>query len=175
MKEKIKKIKVSREQFAEVLYYWFSGFLTEKKVRKTAKEVGFRIWKREDYKKIYKELFIFNMWLIIHTCENVFDDEDKRNECLDVFHNLVYNRTISNNNEISFIDWKISISSKYIEYSKAMKREHPSGPLWVVADLLNRYLFGEVKKDLSFQLKVMAHAGLFVEHLGEGLLQYDIE
>ena len=111
MKEKIKKIKISREQFAEVLYYWFSGFLTEKEVRKTAKEVGFRIWKREDYKKIYKELFIFNMWLIIHTCENVFDDEDKRNECLDVFHNLVYNRTISNNNEISFIDWKISISS----------------------------------------------------------------
>ena len=175
MKEKIRKIKVSREQFAEVLYYWFSGYLTEKYVKKTAKELGFRIWKRKDFKKIYKELFIFNMWLTIHTCEKVFDDEDKRNECLDVFHNLVYNRTISNNNEISFIDWKISISSKYIEYRKAMKMEHPSGPLWVVAETLTRYLFGEVKKDLSFQLKAMAHAGLFVEHLGKGLLQYDVD
>ena len=169
-----KKVKVTKKKLAESLYYWFSGYLTEKEVKKTAKELGFRIWKREDFKKIFKELFVFNMWLIIHTCENVFDDEDKRNECLDIFHNLVYNRNIDNN-EISFINWKISIVSRYIEYSKAMKTEHPSTPLWVVAEILNRNLFGEVKKDLSFQMKVTAHIGLFVKYLGEVILRYDIE
>ena len=87
---------------------------------------------------------------------------------------MVYNRNIDNS-EISFINWKISIASRYIEYSKAMKTEHPSTPLWVVAEILNRNLFGEVKKDLSFQMKVIAHIGLFVKHLGEGILQYDIE
>ena len=169
-----KKVKVTKKQLAEALYYWFSGYLTEKEVKKTAKELGFRIWKKEDFKKIFRELFVFNMWLIIHTCENVFDVEDKRNECLDIFHNLVYNRNIDNN-EISFINWKISIVSRYIEYSKAMKTEHPSTPLWVVAEILNRNLFGEVKKDLFFQMEVIAHIGLFVKHLGEGILQYDIE
>ena len=169
-----KNVKVTKKQLAEALYYWFSGYLTKKEVKKTAKELGFRIWKKEDFKKIFRELFVFNMWLIIHTCENVFDVEDKRNECLDIFHNLVYNRNIDNS-EISFINWKISIASRYIEYSKAMKTEHPSTPLWVVAEILNRNLFGEVKKDLSFQMKVIAHIGLFVKHLGEGILQYDIE
>ncbi|GAJ13843.1 unnamed protein product, partial [marine sediment metagenome] len=169
-----KKAKVTKKKLTESLYYWFSGYLTEKEVKKTAKELGFRIWRREDFKKIFKELFVFNMWLIIHTCENVFDDENKRNECLDIFHNLVYNRNIDNN-EISFINWKSSIASRYIEYSKAMKTEHPSTPLWVVAEILNRNLFGEVRKDLSFQLKVIAHIGLFEKYLGEVLLKYDIE
>jgi len=165
---------VTKKKLTESLYYWFSGYITEKEVKKTAKELGFRIWKKEDFNKIFRELFVFNMWLIIHTCEKVFDDEDKRNECLDIFHNLVYNRNIDNN-EISFINWKSSIVSRYIEYSKAMKTEHPSTPLWVVAEILNRNLFGEVRKDLSFQLKIIGHIGLFEKYLGEVLLKYDIE
>ena len=166
---------MTKNQLAELLYHWFSMFVTEKEVKKNAKELGFRIWwRKEKFKKISKELFIFNMWLIILTCEKVIDDEDKRNECLDIFHNLVYNRNI-NSNEISYKDWTISISSKYIEFNKAINTEHPSTSLWVVAKVLNRNLFGEVKEDLSFQLKVCSKIGLFVEHLGKEMLKYDLE
>jgi len=37
MKEKIKKIKVSREQFSEGLYYWLSEYLAKKAIKKALK------------------------------------------------------------------------------------------------------------------------------------------
>jgi len=45
----------------------------------------------------------------------------------------------------------------------------------VVAEILNRNLFGEARKDLSFQLKVIGHIELFEKYLGEVLVKYDIE
>lgn len=58
---------------------------------------------------------------------------------------------------------------------KAMETEHPSTPLWVVANLINRNLFGEIKKDLKFQSLVIAYIGLSLKHLGEAIKQYDID
>lgn len=169
-----KKVKVSREQLAEVLYYWLAGYLTKKAIKKTAKELSFRIGNNKDFSKIFEELFALNMWLTVYTCEGVFEDEDKRNECLDIFHHLVYNHHIENK-ESSFNDWMMLISPRYIEYSKAMETEHPSTPLWVVANIINKRLFGEIKEDLFFQMKMVAHIGLFIEHLGKAIKEYDIE
>jgi len=168
------KVKVSKKQFAEVLYYWLSGYLTKNAIKKSAKELGFKIRNNKDFSKIFEELFVLDMWLIVYTCEGVFEDEDKRNECLDIFHHLVYDRHIENK-ENSFNDWMMSISPRYVKYSKAMETKHPSTPLWVVANVINKRLFGEIKKDLSFQMKMVAHIGLFVEHLGKAIKQYDIE
>ena len=114
------------------------------------------------------------MWLVVYTCEGIFEDENKRNDVLDIFHHLEYGRYLGKE-EKSFSDWMMSIASRYTEYGKAMRMEHPSTPLWVVANIINKRLFGEIKKDLSFQMKMVAHIGLFVEHLGKAIKQYDIE
>jgi len=67
------------------------------------------------------------------------------------------------------------IAPRYVEYGKAMETQHQQGPLWVAANIFNQRLFGEIKKDLSFQMKTVVHMGLFVKHLGEAIKQYDIE
>lgn len=170
-----KKLRITSRQFAEVLFHWLFMFLTEKEIKKYAKSFGFRIgiWNRKNFKKIYGELFILNMWLIVHTCERLFEDEEERNEYLDIFHNIIYYRKIVNNG-ISFINWKLSISSRYIEYSRAMETEHPSTPLWSVAKVFNRNLFGKLKKDLSSQMKVCLYVELFIKHLEKTILKYMI-
>lgn len=169
-----KKVKVSRKQFAEVLYCWLSGFLTEEAVKKTAKDIGFKIRNNKDFTKIFEELFVLDMWLIVHTAEGIFVDEDKRNECLDMFHHLIYNCHIEST-ERSYNDWMMSIAPRYAEYGKARETEHPSTPLWVVANVFNKRLFGEIKNDLRFQTMVIIYQGLFVKHLGEAIKQYNIE
>jgi hypothetical protein len=169
-----KKVKVSRRQFAELLYYWLSGFLTEKAVEKTAKDIGFKVRNNKDLNKIFEELFILDMWRVVYTCERMFEDENKRNECLDIFHHLAYDRHIKKE-EKSYIDWMISMAARYAEYGKAMETEHPSTPLWVVADVFNKRLFGEIQEDLHFQEMVIVYIGLFVKHLGEAIKQYNIE
>lgn len=171
-----KKLRITNRQFAEVLFHWLFMFLTKKEIKKYAKSFGFRIriWNRKDYRKISEELLILNMWMIVYTCEEVFEGEDKRNECLDIFHNLIYYRKIANN-ENSFRDWMISISSKYIEYSKAMETKHPSTPLWLVAKVFNQNLFGKFKEDLRFQTQVCIYIGLFNKHLGKTILKYEID
>jgi len=168
------KVKVSKKEFAEVLYYWLAGRLTKEAIKETAKSWGFKIKGNRDFNKILQELFALNMWLIVHTCEMVFEDEDKRNECLDIFHRLAYERHTEGTEE-DFGKWMILMSAKYVEYSKARETQHPSTPLWVVANLINRGLFGEIKNDLKFQTLVIAYIGLSVKHLGEAIKQYDIE
>lgn len=167
-------VRVSRDQFAEVLYYWLSGYLTKKAIKKKAKELHFKIRGNKAFNKIFDELLVFNMWLIVYTCEGVFEDEDKRNDCLDIFHHLVYERHAEGTGE-DFGKWMKSMGAKYIEYDKARQTDHPSTPLWVVAKLFNKSLFGEIKEDLIAQTKIVLHQGLFVEHLGKAIKQYDIE
>ncbi len=167
------KVKVSKEQFAGLLDYWLWGQLSDKAVKKTAKDFGFKIRNKKDFNKIFEELFIFDVWLIVYTCEGVFEDEDKRNDVLDIFHHLEYGRILGK--EESFGDWMMSLFHRYAEYGKAMETEHPSTPLWVVADVFNKRLFGEIQKDLTFQTKVITYKGLFVKYLGETIKKYDIE
>ena len=167
------KVKVSKDQFAEVLYRWLSKFLTKEAIKKTAKDLGFKL-RRRDYSKVFGELVVLYMWLIVYTCEGVLVDENKRNECLDIFHHLVYERHTERTQE-DFGKWMKSMGAKYIEYDKAMKTDHPSTPLWVVAKLINRNLFGEIREDWLLQMHIITHVELFVKHLGKAIKQYGVE
>jgi len=70
------RLKVSKSQFAEVLYHWLSISLTEKEIREKAEDFGFKIRSDNDFNKIFKELLALNMWIIVYTCERVIEDED---------------------------------------------------------------------------------------------------
>ena len=72
-----KKLKVSRDEFAKVLCYWLCTTRTEKEMNERAKDFGFKIRNDNDLYKIVAEFLVFNMWLIVYTCEAVIGDENK--------------------------------------------------------------------------------------------------
>lgn len=168
------KVKVSKNEFAEVLYRWLSKFLNKDALEKSADEFGFKIRSEEDLGKILGVLAPFYMWLTVYTCERVFEDEKKRNDCLDIFNHLVYTRS-TEGAEQDFGKWMNYMSEKYIEYDQAMKTEHPSTPLWPVATLVNKDLFGEIKEDVWIQMRIVTRIATFVKHLENALRQYDVE
>jgi hypothetical protein len=168
------KAKISKKEFAEVLYYWLSHHLAKQAIKETAKDLDFKIKSDEDFNKILQELFALNMWLIVRACERVFEDEDKRNECLDIFHHLVYERHTEETEKI-FGKWMTLMGAKYSEYNKAMETEHPSTPLWVLAKIVNKNLFGEVKEDPCLQFHIGAYVGISAKHLEELIKKCDIE
>lgn len=171
------KKKVTKNQFAEILFYWLSSHLTEKEIKRNAKELGFEIrpWhSNKDFNKLFFELLILDMWLIEYTCENFYSTEEEKLACEKLFHQLVYNRYVDKE-RYSYKDWTILVTSLFIGYDEAINSDHPSTPLWVVANVINKRLFGEIKKDLSFQMTMIAHMGLFIEHLEGALINYELE
>ena len=167
------KIPITKKQFAEVLYHWLSRALTKKEIKRNAVALDFKLIKDDDFRKIFEEYLVFDMWSIVYTCERLLENEEIRNECLDIFHNMVYNGHI-NSNEFTFKNWMISISSRYIEYNKAMKIKHPPNPLWAVVKEFNRNLFGRVRKDFFVQMDIIGCFKLFVSHIEKAILEYDI-
>ena len=169
-----KRQKVSKGQFAEVLYHWLSLNITEKEINEKAKDFGFKIRNDNDFNNIFAELLVFNMWLIVYTCEAVFNDKYKRNECLDIFHRFVYERHFYEKGQ-DFWSWMKLVLQKYQEYYTARETEHPSTPLWVVAQLIIKNVLGENTNNLEALLKIMAYQTLTFEHLATALKNYDIE
>jgi hypothetical protein len=156
------KVKASKREFAEVLFYWLAKQVNTKAIKQTAKLFdlkdkddkdfgetedlfGLNLKNKKDFTKLVEELFVLNIWLIVYNCERIFEDINKRDECLDIFHHLVYQRLIEGTGE-NFSKWMMSMGVKYIEYDRAMKTEHHLGPLWVLSKVVNKNLFGEVKK-----------------------------
>jgi len=173
MKEKEEKIKVSKEQFAEALYIWFLKCFNEKAIKETAKDLELKIKNDIDYLKIYKELFFLNMWIVVRACENEFEDENKRDECLDIFHHFVCERFIPG--ITNFKNWMKSLGEKYAEYDKAMETEHPLTPTYVLAKLINKNIFGELKKSISPQMTISTKIVFSIKHLRKAIRQFDIK
>jgi hypothetical protein len=144
--------------------------MTEESIRKIAQEIHFEIKNTEDFEKIYNEFLALNIWLIIYTCDSVIENEEKRNTYLDLLHKLVYERHIKENKT-----WLQSMTNKYLEYAKAMETEHPSTPLWVLATVVNKNLFGEIIEDPFLQIYLVNHVGLFIDHLGRTIKEFEIE
>jgi hypothetical protein len=168
------KVRVSRRQLAQVLCFWLSQRLSKQAVEETAKDLGFPICTNEDFNKVFDEMFSLNMWLIVRACQKVFEDQDKRNDCLDIFHRVAYERYIQGTEE-DFGEWIKSMGAKYIGYNTAMNMDHPVNRLWVLAKLINKNLFGEFKKDLFVQMGIGAYIGIPGKHLEELIKKYDVE
>ena len=168
-----RKVKATKEEFAEALFYWFALHLNTERVQETAKLFQFDIGSKKNLEKLVSELFDLNMWLVVHTCQRVFADIDKRNACLDIFHSLVYQR-LQEGIEIDFNEWLIRLSSKYADYYKAREKEHKLGPLWELATEFNINLHGKLNLDAFVQYKIAKYIGSVIEAL-EGLVkQYKI-
>lgn len=168
MKEKIKKIKVSKKQFAEALCLWLSKNWGIEVIKEIAKE--FEVKNIKDFIKISKELFFLNMWSVICACEAEIEDEDKRNECLDIFCNLVYKKH-PEKKEKSFSNWMEEIKKKCIEYDKALEKDNPLE----ISKLINRDLFGKSEKSLNSLLSIYPRIVFATKSLRELIKKFNIE
>lgn len=184
------KVKVSREEFAEVLFYWLCLHVGKKGIEKAAKAFDLKVKGYEDFStilrkvtgnkkdfdkvRIFEELFALNMWLIVYSCERIFEDIDKRNECLDIFHRIVY-QTLLEEEEEDFDQWLLSMGTRYIEYNKAPETKHTLGPVWELATVVNKNLFGEVKRDPFIQTRISFYVTSSIEALEEAIRKYDIK
>jgi hypothetical protein len=166
--------KMSNHEFAEVLYKWVSSHSTEKEIKKSAKKLGIKIRNDQDLRKISGELLTLNMWLTVDTCKLVIQNKDKANECLNLFHRLVYEKHLGGT-EKGLRDWIKSMIKDYTKYDRAIKTDHPMTPLWVVAELFSMNFFGEIKKDPFLLTRIGHYIALFNELLEKLIMEYDIE
>ena len=176
-----KTIQISKRDFADTLYYWLSEHLTEQEVKEMANQVGFRMKgffrikiSKKLYGKFYSELFALNMYLIVFTCEGVIKDEDKKRDILDRFHSIVYDRNVKVTG-IDYNDWMKYMKLIYNEYSKAMDKESLLTPVLLVADELEKNLFGKITLDPYVKFEFGMRIGGIVKQLSKTLQEYDIE
>lgn len=169
-------VRVSRGEFAEVLYYWVTKDLREHKIRDVASSLDFEIDGDEAYDTVFRELLILNMYLAVTAAERVFEDEEKRDDCLDSLHHLVFDRHYGETGA-TFGNWKIWMGTRYLEYQQASESDpkHPAGPLWEISKTINKRLFGEVKEDPFIQASIGGYVALNLEHLTDLMHEYDIE
>jgi len=179
-----KKEKLSKNQFTELLCLILSLYITKEAIEKSAKEFGFEIKDNKDWGKIFDELLILDMWLIMYALDELSADENKILECINTFELLVYNRFYKYWREkkgldmMDFNEWRIkSIAPRYTEYDNAMETEFNihQGPFWAVATSFNKRLFGEFKKDVFIQMAIVTYIGLFLKYFGEIIKQCTIE
>jgi hypothetical protein len=178
------KVKASREEFAEVLLYWLANQVNTKSIQQLAKIIdvegkpeelfGINIKNKENLNKLAEELFALNMWMIVYSCERIFEDMAKRNNCLDIFHLNVYQRILEGA-EGDFGQWKLSLTAKYIDYNEAMETESQPGSLWHLATVVNKNLFGKINLSAVVQFEISAYASSNIKALMEMINKYDVE
>ena len=184
------KIRVSREEFAEALFHWLCLHVGKEGIENSTEAFDLKvkdyegfstilrkvIGNKKDFDKvrIFDELFALNMWIIVRACERIFEDIDKRNECLDIFHRIVYEKLIEGTEE-NLGEWMNLMGAKYIEYIKAMETEHSAGPAWVLATVINKNLFGKVHPSAIIQVHIGAYVAETIKALTGAIKKYEIE
>ena len=175
-------VKISKEDFVDTLYLWLSEHLTEKEVKAMADEVGFNTKglfrikvSKKLYSKLYIELFTLNMYLIVSSCEAVIEDEDKKKNVLDMFHNTVYEKNIKVSG-ISYNKWLNLMELIYDEYRKATEEASLLSPLLLLANRFCKNLFGDkMKLDSSLKFEISMRIGGMAKQLSKTLHEYDID
>lgn len=175
-------VKISMEDFVDTLYLWLSEHLTEKEVKAMADEVGFNTKglfrikvSKKLYSKLYIELFTLNMYLIVSSCEAVIEDEDKKKNVLDMFHNTVYEKNIKVSG-ISYNEWLNLMELIYDEYRKATEEASLLSPLLLLANRFCKNLFGDkMKLDSSLKFEISMRIGGMAKQLTKTLNEYDID
>jgi hypothetical protein len=180
------KVKVSKEEFAEVLLHWFAlnagrkGIEQDAKVydlisegpleSREAKELfGLSLSNRAEFSILVEELIALNIWIIVHTCEMTLKDVEKRNDCLDIFHRRLFDRFFREAGD-DFEQWLLFLTVKYGEYREAIKTD-----LSTLAYLILRNLHGDDALDAIVQFHIGLYVAENIKALRKALDQYEIE
>ena len=168
------EIKVSKELFADTLLNWLSTRLTDTGIVETSKKIGFRLKSEEDFKNITGELLTLNMWIINFACQKLLTNVDKQNECLDIFHRMVYDNFCARE-EANYSEWMLSLADVYKAYSDAARMANKSAPSFELTTVINRRLCSQGNPTAFVQSGISNYVKTSVETL-EGLVkQYEVK
>ena len=165
-----RRIKVTKEELAEVLASWIARRIDKEQIKETAELFDIDIDNPKEYPAFVNELFNLNMWIVVFSCERVFTDVDKRDDGLDVFHQLLFGR-LTRSKELNYKSWMLNLYQKYMGYKKAIGEKQP---IWELTKLVNVNIFGEVKKDPFFQMSVGSYFTSVSDALEKALKQYQL-
>jgi len=167
------KTKITEEEFALALSTLLKMRLSHEQLNETAALINFDISKEKNFERLFNELYKLNMWIITHSCERIFDDIEKRDKCLDIFHRQIhqaYNKAIKE--QVSFDDWILDMVTKYSEYNDALVSDKPPGHLWALARVLNIGIFGKLNKDVFIHTALGEYIGSGIKTTESTLKQY---
>ena len=181
-----RRIKVSKEEFAKVLLVWLIRCLSEEEIQQIAQDYnlaededalklfGLDIENSESLEGLLQELFAFNMWSIVVSCETQIENKNVRNECLDIFHILVFKEYLGIQ-EQDCSQWGLAMGEVYQEYNEALQKGGQLGPVYGLATLLNMKLYGKLNLDAFVQAKIGHYISSSIEAVQGLIKNYDIK
>jgi hypothetical protein len=174
-----KKIKVSKEEFAEALLHWVVMHVSTKGIKHDAKVLdmmhkgkemfGLNLSKREEFMKLFAELVALNLWMVVAVSDSKFKDMHQRNDCLHILHKRFFDEFLRETTD-DFEGWLSCLAVKYGEYREAMDKD-----LRVLADLIHWYLHDESHPGAIGSSQIMLYVGENGKALRKALDQYEIK
>jgi hypothetical protein len=189
-----KRVKLSKEEFAEFLLHWVAMHLSIEGVKQDAKVINFDsdtplesreakemfglgLSKEEELIRLYEELMPLNLWMVVFTCESKFSDVKQRNDCLDIFHRRFFDQFLKDSvadTVENFEQWMHIMGVRYYEYGGAIKTG-TGKDLMTLARLVQRNLHGEGHQSAIVNLEISLYVGERMKVLAKALDQYEIE
>ena len=168
-----KKVKVSKEEFAETLLHWVAMQISNKGIKqdarvfdltseapldsREAKELfELNLSNAEHIITLLDELLPLNLWIVVLACDVKLKDADQRTDCLNIFHRQFFDRIIKDTGE-DFEQWIESLEFKYNEYSEATKK-NPYGLAYLIQNNLHGQ--GPLKTIAQFQINLYLEKSL---------------
>jgi hypothetical protein len=178
-----KKVKVSREEFAEVLLHWIVMHIGRKGMKQDAKSLdlmregkelfGLNLSHREELSRLFEELVALNLWIVVAVTDSKFKDMQQRDDCLHILHRRFFDQFLRETTD-DFEQWLSYLTVKYGEYREAMKT-CTGKDLMTLGHLIQRNLHGERYPSDILNLQIMLYVGENGKALGKALNQYEIE
>lgn len=178
-----KKVKLSKEEFAEFLLHWVAMHLSRKGIKQDAKLLdmmkkgkemfGLNLSKREELSKLHLELTTLNLWIVIAVCESKFRDVEQLNNYLDIFNKRFFDQVLKDTVE-DYEQWMEFLEVKHDEYREAMKTG-TGKDLMDFGELIQRNLHGERYPGALLNWQIVVYVGEGIKALGKALDQYEIE
>jgi hypothetical protein len=182
-----KKVKVSKEQFAEALLQWANMQISAKAIKQDARALdltseapfdsresnelfGLSLSNSEHLMILLDELLALNLWIVTAVCESKFKDEEQLNNCLDIFFRRFFDEILKGTVQ-NYDEWMEFMKFKHDEYREAIR----AGKEMALGGLIQRNLHGEgyPKALLNWQIVVYVRTG--IKALTGALDQYEIK
>jgi hypothetical protein len=181
-----KKIKVSKEEFAEALLHWVAMQISNKGIkqdarvfdltseapldsRETKELFGLNLSNSEQLMTLLDELLALNLWMVVLACDVKLKDVDQRTDCLNIFIRQFFDRIIKDTGE-DFEQWIESIELKRNQYNKAAKKNPLALPY-----LIQNNLHGQGPPNAIVQFQINLYLEKTLKTLMEVLDRLEIE
>lgn len=181
-----KELKLSKQDFAELLIHWIATQISIKAIKqdarvfdltseapldsREAKELfELNLSNSEQLMTLLDELLPLNLWIVVLACDVKLKDADQRTDCLNIFHRQFFDRIIKDTGD-DFEHWIESLELKYNEYNEAT-RKNP----YAMAYLIQNNLHGQGPPNAIAQFQINLYLEKSLKTLMELLDQIEIE